>query len=380
MHDLDSMKIDYINDVLENTEEMTSFVLAMEKGIDVTANMRSLTQIVHSVKGTAGSYELDQISTICHSFEDQLCRFDSLGNSKEFYDKLLDYLDLMRSWLDNYVNDIPIDQSAVDQNLISLSMSEISTGFKALVVEPSRLMSGMISKLLESNGVTTSTSNSSLNALTRVVHEHFDAIILGNQIDQLTGEKLIKMIRIGELDKNGLNCILLSSSIKKNLQGQFSPDIVISKDSSLEENLLDYFKKHIFHKSYKSFGESEVPKRILFIDDDKHIHIILKVALKNIDTDIQYELCFNTKEAEEKLLTFHPDLVVSDFNLLNETGEDVAKLLKKMKVNAPLIFLTGETKENELEKFRECGASGILSKPIKPSNFFLRLMKELQVT
>jgi two-component system, chemotaxis family, protein-glutamate methylesterase/glutaminase len=81
-------------------------------------------------------------------------------------------------------------------------------------------------------------------------------------------------------------------------------------------------------------------KKILIVDDNTHIRMALCELFKR---ESDFEVCGeaeNGKEAIEKALTLHPDLVVLDLSMSVMNGLDAARVFKDKMPSVPIILFT----------------------------------------
>ena len=105
--------------------------------------------------------------------------------------------------------------------------------------------------------------------------------------------------------------------------------------------------------------------RILVLDCNPIIHIGLKSIFKN---SIIFEVCayLDNKDliietiSEEKI-----DLIISEINLNGSSALDILKILKKNKIDIPVVIFTSLLNENKSLKLLKTGASGFLTKNLK---------------
>ena len=105
--------------------------------------------------------------------------------------------------------------------------------------------------------------------------------------------------------------------------------------------------------------------RILVLDCNPIIHIGLKSIFKN---SIIFEVCayLDNKDliietiSEEKI-----DLIISEINLNGSSALDILKILKKNKIDIPVVIFTSLLNEIKSLKLLKSGASGFLTKNLK---------------
>ena len=105
--------------------------------------------------------------------------------------------------------------------------------------------------------------------------------------------------------------------------------------------------------------------KILVLDCNPIIHIGLKSIFKN---SVIFEVCayLDTKNllietiGEEKI-----DLIVSEIDLNGSSAQDILRILKKNKVDIPVVIFTSLSNEIKSLKLLKKGASGFLTKNLK---------------
>ena len=105
--------------------------------------------------------------------------------------------------------------------------------------------------------------------------------------------------------------------------------------------------------------------KILVLDCNPIIHIGLKSIFKN---SMIFEVCayLDTKNllietiSEEKI-----DLIISEINLNGSSALDILKILKKNKIDIPVVIFTSLSNEIKSLKLLKTGASGFLTKNLK---------------
>ena len=105
--------------------------------------------------------------------------------------------------------------------------------------------------------------------------------------------------------------------------------------------------------------------KILVLDCNPIIHIGLKSIFKN---SMIFEVCayLDNKDllvetiSEEKI-----DLIISEINLNGSSALDILKILKKNKIDIPVVIFTSLLNENKSLKLLKTGASGFLTKNLK---------------
>lgn len=105
--------------------------------------------------------------------------------------------------------------------------------------------------------------------------------------------------------------------------------------------------------------------KILVLDCNPIIHIGLKSIFKN---SMIFEVCayLDTKNllietiGEEKI-----DLIISEIDLNGSSAQDILRILKKNKIDIPVVIFTSISNEIKSLKLLKKGASGFLTKNLK---------------
>lgn len=115
--------------------------------------------------------------------------------------------------------------------------------------------------------------------------------------------------------------------------------------------------------------------KILIVDDDENICEVIKLYLEN--SGYKTQLSFDGKDAEEKFLSYKPDLVILDIMLPHIDGIGVLKWIRK-ESGTPVIMLTakGETFDKVLGL--ELGADDYIVKPFQAKELLARVKAVLR--
>jgi|ERR1700730_11043117 len=103
-------------------------------------------------------------------------------------------------------------------------------------------------------------------------------------------------------------------------------------------------------------------KTILIVDDNAYIRQALCQVFKY---EADFEVCgeaTNGKEAIDKALELHPDLIVLDLSMPVMNGLDAARVLKQMMPTVPLIMYTSFGDGLAEQQARLIGISELVSK------------------
>ena len=110
--------------------------------------------------------------------------------------------------------------------------------------------------------------------------------------------------------------------------------------------------------------------RILIVDDDPDILLLLTRSLTLVGPDYQLEVCQSGTEALT-LGQIRPfDLVISDYSMDDLNGLQLASKLKERQPELKVILMSGNGYAGLAQKTAEAGLNGFISKPFKLAKVF----------
>lgn len=238
---LEDLKKGFIADIPDKLDSMESIILSMEKGIEFSDNYEKLYRQTHSLKGSAGSYGLHFITSICHSMEDSLHEVDKKQNIFDQYGGAywLKYIDLLRAVLGELENGSEkLDLFEQQLSLLqSIRPGGHSYQLHCLVVTTSALYTSLFPSTFENVNIKFSFANDGYNALGRLLSENFDVVISDYETPMLNGLSLFGAIRLSDSRNKRIKTILMSSKIHPSLTRNTDPDFVVKKDKDFTDNL-----------------------------------------------------------------------------------------------------------------------------------------------
>jgi DNA-binding response OmpR family regulator len=105
-------------------------------------------------------------------------------------------------------------------------------------------------------------------------------------------------------------------------------------------------------------------KRILVIEDDHHILLMIKKMLENEGFEIK--LASNGKEGLDLFMKISVDLVITDIIMPEKEGLETIREMKRVRSDLKIIAMSGGGKisaDNYLDTAKIFGASKLLAKP-----------------
>lgn len=113
---------------------------------------------------------------------------------------------------------------------------------------------------------------------------------------------------------------------------------------------------------------------VYLIDDD--LDILNNVAIFLRDEHFTVKTCASVSNFKASLPLAKPCVIVADMQMPFETGLDLQNYLIESKIDAPIIFMSGNSQPQQIISALKQGANDFLLKPIVPSE----LLKVLDQT
>ena len=116
-----------------------------------------------------------------------------------------------------------------------------------------------------------------------------------------------------------------------------------------------------------------MPAKILIVEDEQAIREMICVALHNAGFDCQEAA--DATQAQARVLSAMPDIVLLDWMLPGISGVDYARRLRQDRLtrHLPIIILTARTQEEDKLKGLETGADDYVTKPFSTRELLARI-------
>lgn len=118
-------------------------------------------------------------------------------------------------------------------------------------------------------------------------------------------------------------------------------------------------------------------KRILLVDDDKHLRETLAEQLA-LHEEFEVAQLDAAGPAIEAIKTGQHDLVILDVGLPDIDGREALRLLRRAGVKTPVILLTAQTGDADQILGLDSGANDYVAKPFKLSVLLARMRAQLR--
>jgi CheY-like chemotaxis protein len=124
-------------------------------------------------------------------------------------------------------------------------------------------------------------------------------------------------------------------------------------------------------------SHSEVKLNVLVVDDNDSIREILTALLS--ERGYRCESASNGREAMEKVVQGHFDVVITDVNMPEMDGITLTRELTLRFSDLPVMIMTAQPDEHCRKSARSAGAREVLGKPFEISEFMVRLHKVVDI-
>ncbi len=124
-------------------------------------------------------------------------------------------------------------------------------------------------------------------------------------------------------------------------------------------------------------------KKILIVDDEPHIRLLLEQTLEELeDEGVEVLLASNGEEALEMIQADPPQLVFLDVMMPKMNGFDVCSKIKhELGLEAIyVVMLTAKGQEFDKQKGIQVGADLYMTKPFDPDAVYAKAVEVLELT
>ena len=107
-------------------------------------------------------------------------------------------------------------------------------------------------------------------------------------------------------------------------------------------------------------------KTLLVVDDEPQNVELLRMIVEDAELPVRFVTATNGAEALSQVRARRPDLILMDLKMPVLDGWAATRTLKADPTTAgiPIIALTAQAMQGDLDKSREAGCDGYLTKPI----------------
>ncbi|NOS91558.1 MAG: response regulator transcription factor [Cyclobacteriaceae bacterium] len=118
--------------------------------------------------------------------------------------------------------------------------------------------------------------------------------------------------------------------------------------------------------------------KILYVEDEPFLGKIVKESLESRQFEVR--MVADGKEVMSAFAEMKPNIAVLDVMLPGKDGYTLAKEIRQIDPNLPIIFVTAKTQTEDLIKGFEVGGNDYLRKPFSMEELIVRVNNLLQLT
>ncbi|MFT5915307.1 MAG: DNA-binding response OmpR family regulator [Flammeovirgaceae bacterium] len=121
-----------------------------------------------------------------------------------------------------------------------------------------------------------------------------------------------------------------------------------------------------------------IPTKILVVEDDEFLGMMIQELLETRKFNTQ--LSKNGNQGYEDFVTFQPDLCIFDVNMPEKDGFTLAKEVRAIDKNVPIVFLTAKSMKADVLEGFAIGADDYVKKPFSMEELIMRINAILRRT
>ena len=247
-----------------------------------------------------------------------------------------------------------------------------------LIVDGNAKSAEIINSIAVKNGIKTEIVTDGIEALYKLKKEtHFNAIIIDNDLPDMSGIEVIKKIRkhsnlnivnipiillYTANDDSSLNAELVSYGIKQQIQKPLTKSQLITALESLKTQTAEEINVPADETTFRDLHS----KKVLIVDDNKINTFLAKTIIEKLLPNSFIEMASDGFEAIEKFNSFKPHIIFMDVQMPNLNGYEASIEIRKLESDlnrVPIIALTAGTVLGEKERCLAAGMDDYVSKP-----------------
>ncbi|GAB4332174.1 MAG: response regulator transcription factor [Flammeovirgaceae bacterium] len=117
--------------------------------------------------------------------------------------------------------------------------------------------------------------------------------------------------------------------------------------------------------------------KILYVEDEPFLGRIVKESLESRQFEVK--MVSDGEDVLPAFTDYKPDICILDVMLPNKDGFSIAKEIRKINANIPVIFLTAKTQTDDVVKGFELGGNDYIRKPFSMEELIVRIQNLLQI-
>jgi DNA-binding response OmpR family regulator len=118
--------------------------------------------------------------------------------------------------------------------------------------------------------------------------------------------------------------------------------------------------------------------KVLYVEDEPFLGRIVKESLESRDFEVN--MLTDGKDVAKHFEKVNPDICILDIMLPVKDGYSIARELRQLKTNVPIIFVTAKVQTEDLLKGFESGGNDYIKKPFSMEELIARINNLLHIT
>lgn len=118
--------------------------------------------------------------------------------------------------------------------------------------------------------------------------------------------------------------------------------------------------------------------KILYVEDEPSLGRIVKESLESRNFDVA--MAIDGKDAVALYLNNKPDICILDIMLPSQDGYTIAKEIRKLNTQIPIIFVTAKNQTDDVIKGFESGGNDYIRKPFSMEELIVRINNLLKLS
>jgi two-component system chemotaxis response regulator CheY len=254
---------------------------------------------------------------------------------------------------------------------ITHSLADISV----LLVEPSHMQAGLVSRMLQHQGVRrVKVLESGAAALAAMTEEIADGLIVISSLylPDMAGTELVAAMRADQV-LDPVPFILISSETRPQVLEpvrQSGACSIVGKPFSEQQLARALYAAADYLNPPEQLDLAEIESlRVLLVDDSIASRHYLRRLLEELGVERIVE-AGNGKEAVALLQDTMVDLVITDYNMPEMDGRELTEYIRTQswQNSVPVLMVTGEQDMGRLAAVERAGVSAICDKPFEAGN------------
>ena len=242
---LEHLREGFLDDLPERIIKIEDKIMSSREG----DSYDELFRMVHSLKGSAGSYNFHEITKIAHDMEDVMLTLMQRGqiNKPSTLEILLKFIDVLRDATNSLIETKTI-LIGIDERLEILRRQIFEEELNILVVEPSKLYASMVEYSLEGLSINFTFSQNGLEALDSLLFHKYDLLITSLESSRLNGDALVAALRLVNNFNKHIKVILITSRSMDKIANKDDFDAILDRKSIKAGALTEIVKKMLNKK------------------------------------------------------------------------------------------------------------------------------------